>query len=74
MKVKNVKDVFLSLTQIPEGSYCESSSERLGRIRKVCPDDRRESCGSENLSDERSHRKLKFLRVSKVSKFKAIKG
>lgn len=73
-KVKNVKDFFFWLvTQIPEGSY-ESSSGRLSHIRKVCPDDRLESCGNENPSDERSHGKLEFLGVFKVSKFKAIKG
>lgn len=51
-----------------------SSSGRLSHIRKVCPDDRLESCGNENPSDEESHGKLEFLGVFKVNKFKAIKG
>lgn len=43
-------------------------------LEKCAQDDRLESCGNENPSDERSHRKLEFLGVFKVSKFKAIKG
>lgn len=52
-------------------SHFESRSGRLNHIRKVSPEERLESCGDENLGNERCYGKLDFLGVSKVNRFKA---